>query len=228
MNFYQFAPFSPLVYISTALGYASALKLKTNLRKRQLKRQIKSPSGETSNLTAEWAGLTLPPSATANPLRLASLLNAIYKYLGCRTSKQSCAEIGTFPSDSNKAKNKHRNSFFLCYSKFRGSWRPQTRGNGNKFNITNVDIWAGNCNSQQFSSPARRGAGKKKEKEIRPQQNILKMISFNLRSASCHLFPRNTKHKHWPLSRWRRANISLDKHLEDKSWHEAPSQKKNT
>lgn len=134
-------------------------------------------------------------------------------------------KLGRFLQIPTKLKTNIETLFFLCYSKFRGSWRPQTRGNGNKFNITNVDIWAGNCDSQQFSSPARRGAGKKK-KEIRPQQNILKMISFNLRSASCHLFPRNTKHKHWPLSRWRRANISLDKHLEDKSWHGAPSQKK--
>lgn len=192
MNFYQFAPFSPLVYISTALGYASALKLKTNLRKRQLKRQIKSPSGETSNLTPEWAGLTLPPSATANPLRLASLLNAIYKYLGCRTSKQSCAEIRTFPSDSNKAKNKHRNSFFLSYSKFRGSWRPQTRGNGNKFNITNVDIWAGNCNSQQFSSPARRGAGKKK---IKNQAATKHIENDFLQSSFGELSPFSSQHK---------------------------------
>lgn len=68
--------------------------------------------------------------------------------------------------------------------------------------------------------------GKKKQKQNQAAANILKMISFNLRSARFHLFLRNTKHKHWPLSRWSRTNISLDKHLEDKSWHEAPFWKK--
>lgn len=87
-------------------------------------------------------------------------------------------------------------------------------------------MWTFGQETAILSSSPPPHAEEQEKKKKKSGRNILKMISFNLRSASCHLFPRNTKHKHWPLSRWRRANISLDKHLEDKSWHEAPSQKK--
>lgn len=66
----------------------------------------------------------------------------------------------------------------------------------------------------------------KKKTRNQAAANILQMISFNLLQARFHLFLRNTKRQHWPLSRWSRANISLDKRLEDDSWHRAASQKK--
>lgn len=83
-----------------------------------------------------------------------------------------------------------------------------------------MDVRAGNCDSAVLSAPAWRGRGG------RWGAGHHKHIGDDSLQSSFAPFLRNTKHKHWPLSRRSRTNISLDKHLEDKSWHEDASRKK--